>query len=892
MLLNKKCIYLGVSLFSAMILGSMSNQTVKADTTSDSTNTSTVTDTQKAGSTTLTAPVTAVAPETTATTKPISTTPVSTTISLPATNATSPTSASSTATTPSSTTVTPTTRVTSITNTATVTLTNPTSVSAGTPTSTTGTTSGTSTGTTTGTTGSTSTGTTTGTTSGTTTGTAGSTSTGTTTGTTSGTTTGTTGSTSTGTTTGTTSGTSTSTTTGTATGAATTTPVSDPYALPSNLTDSSVVTFTDPTVGSLVKMALGLKSTDTVTVGDIKNYNQAALNLEEDTYSLPAGESDEIESLNGMQYLSLIPSGTNIYVQLDMASDPTANTDLMPLKNVALNSLALTADFSDPDYKEVDPTQISELNLSKCSNLEFYGDTMGTSAGGITNAQLKAMAPTLIKVSQNAQPSGNVLYLGNSSVTDFTPLKPILSNPVVPHEGYYLSAGNMNIYDPTPIYAVKGQPLTFTAEPNTGLDGEDLAATYHYSGTAPTADQVDDNITYLGNDTYVLQNADSSNNYLTYGNLGTYGSVNDTYFSKTYPNGTTFIYFGMTTQPIIWQEHPNVTIEYVDQNGDPIMNNGQPMVRTVDGVNIGDSYDLTPYSTVAGYTMTGTSSGALQGKYTQAPQVVILTYKENPAVVQPVAPTDIVNDVVDVTPQTTSPVQVYDDSGQIVPNTRVSLADTTIQESALINGKRYYMIGTDEWVPASDYDSYKPETGVVRTFGADTELVDSAGKPIDSQLSPNTEWKYNKVITIKGKKYYEVATNEYLAADSAVQFTPVKAGTAITTKIAATVYNSEGQILTTKLPAGSSWKTDGSAVINGVPMCRIATDEWIPAQGVDTYSSVKMTYTVDSETPVYDIDGNVLPNTLKAGTSWKVDQIVMIDGQEYYRVATNEYIKA
>ena len=848
MLLNKKCIYLGVSLFSAMILGSMSNQTVKADTTSDSTGTSS-TQTASSTATPSTSTTSYVAPTgTVVTTQPTGTTPTVASVSLPTS------SDSTTSTVPLTTTVIPTTRSTSVTSTSTANLTAPTDTS------------------TSGTASTTATAPTSTSTTGTTTTAPASTST---------TSTAATAPTSTSTTSTATTAPATTSTTGTTTTAATTTPGTtatttpepDPYALPSNLTDSSIVTFTDPAISSVVKSALGLQQTANVTVGDIKNYNQEVLDLDVNDYKLPTGVSNQIESLNGLQYLTLLPSGTVVYADFNMASDSTADPDLTPLKGVNLNALGLTGNFSDPKAPEIDPTQISELNLNNCVYLGFHGDGIVATNDGITNAQLVAMAPTLIKYSQNGQ--SDSLYFGNSSITDFTPLKPILSNPEVPGKGFYLSSGNMTIYDPTPIYAVKGQPLTFTAEPNTGLDGEDLAATYHYSATAPADDQVDDNITYLGNDTYI---------------------------DKSYPNGTTFIYWGTTVEPIVWQDYPNVTVEYVDQNDNPIMNNGQSMVRTIDGAKIGDSYDLTPYSTVAGYTMTGTSSTVLQGKYTQAPQVVILTYKENPVVTPPttpststtpaVAPTDIVNDVVDVTPQKTSPVQVYDDSGQIVPNTRVSLADTTIQESALINGKRYYMIGTDEWVPASDYDSYKPETGVVRTFGADTELVDSAGKPIDSQLSPNTEWKYNKVITIKGKKYYEVATNEYLAADSAVQFTPVKAGTAITTKIAATVYNSEGQILTTKLPAGSSWKTDGSAVINGIPMCRIATDEWIPAQGVDTYSSVKMTYTVDSETPVYDIDGNVLPNTLKAGTTWKVDQIVMIDGQEYYRVATNEYIKA
>lgn len=106
------------------------------------------------------------------------------------------------------------------------------------------------------------------------------------------------------------------------------------------------------------------------------------------------------------------------------------------------------------------------------------------------------------------------------------------------------------------------------------------------------------------------------------------------------------------------------------------------------------------------------------------------------------------------------------------------------------------------------------------------------------------------------------------------------------------MYDSTGQLLNRTLPGGSVWATDGYAMINGEKMYRVATNEWIKAVGATDFEPVSQTFHTDTTTYLYDRAGKVLTRSLPADTDWKVDQIVYIDGQAYYRVAIDEYVKA
>ncbi|WP_338217092.1 SLAP domain-containing protein [Companilactobacillus muriivasis] len=836
---NKKYVYLGATLFSAVLLTSLSNQTVRAATTADTSTSSTTSEASPSTATTALKSVTTATPAVNTTTSSTSTAPttVTTTTTAPVTVA----STSTTATAPTSTTTASTTTKTSSTITTTTGI-------AATP-STTTTTATASTGSTTGVTfPSSSIPTTTPTGTGTT-------------------------------------------TTGTTTPTLPATGTND-YSIPANITNDTVVNFADPTLAALVKKGLGLKPTDNITVGDIKGYkNAVTLEVDEETYmafnpataQLLEPQFTPIESLDGIQYLKLLPSDM-IDFRVRLGSDAKANPDLTPLDGIKFNGLMLIGNFSNPNAKEINVDQITKLEVpTTTGGVDFYGDQ---DYNGINNAELKTLAPWIIAYSNNGQQYDGLILNGNS-ITDYSPLKDINRT----------ANFNLNVtggsYNSTPIYAVKGQPIKFTAKPFTGLDGEDLASNYNFSTSVPAGTAKIYNLKSLGNDKYELDGADPTESILTYGNAG----LNANYNPTSSLDGITFKHYGKSVflsnfingQPIIWQDHPNVTINYVDSTGKSLM------TKTVNGTNIGDAFDLTGDTAVAGYKLTSPTTG-LKGEYTQDPQVITLTYAKIPK--KPSSSSS------SSTPaKKPAPIKVPDKTADgekvifyYIPDNPIgveaALAHIGVKATATIHGKPFYLLGSGEVVAASDYDFVKETTsGIVRTFGTAVTPVNAYGEPLTRSLLANTEWKYSNIVTIKGASYYQVATDEFIPVAKSLAFTPAAKPTVVHVTEKTLIYDSQGKSTGQTLPSGSAWKTDGSAVINGVTMYRVSTDGWVSEKVSTTYQPVKTVYKAETETTVYNSTGKVISKKLPIGSSWKADRIVTIDGQEYLRIATNEFVK-
>ncbi|MQS75901.1 hypothetical protein FHL06_05815 [Lactobacillus halodurans] len=944
MLINKKGIYIGATLFSAMILTSLSDQTVKADATStadtgtiltsnsnaddatsstDSTSTSSSPEvstssgsessgatlntgtTLSTGSTITSSDTTSTAPTTGATTTPSSnnsssssdddstaatgtpsstsssgtTVSTGTTISTGVTG-TSPTDSTSTAATPStstsgSTTSNAATSSTSTTGITTSSTTTSVTTASGTTTPSASTSSTTTTGTAASGTTTPSTSTSSTTASGTTapsTSTSGTTTTGTTASGTTAPSTSTSSTTTTGTSTsGTTvntnagaaitttpssnatppnmSGTTTSTTPSPGTTTPTTPTIpSDLYTIPSDVTDDTVVNFTDPILGKMVDYGLNIPNTTPLTVGAIKKFTGSTLNLMLTNFEmrnptevgLPASQSTTsmsdqddvpIESLNGLQYLQFLPSNVTIYLQVMLAYDSNADTNLTPLYNLKFNQLIIDGDYSNSNGKEIDVSQFANIDVTPISYMEMTGITKLSSDSGLNDQGLAEAAPTLIKFANNDQ-SYHLIELGDSAITDFTPLKGVETGKPVT-----IVAANNTLSNPTPVYAVTGQPIEFTAPKVLDIDGKDIANTYHFSYSGPQANLVDDNLDNLGNDNYRLVGADPSAKTLIYGHLGWNYSSNADAYIREVNNGTTFETIITNGQPLIWQAHPNVTLNYVDTTGAPITVNGASLTKTIDGENIGDSFDLTADGAVDGYALSNPE--ALKGNYTQNPQVINLVYTKN----------QTYDDVPDfpVTPatppsSTTPPSNPSNDQPKnrievkitdvknISNKTDAALASSGVEATTEINGAKYYLVGYKQWVLAKDFVSEK--SGIVRTFNRATEIVHANGKTVTRTLKANAPFKFKGIVTINNKLYYHVATDEYVEVEKSVLFTEMPMSSIKTMK-KASLYNSQGDILTEELPSGTVWKTDGYAIINGVKMYRVATDEWVDEAQLD-----------------------------------------------------------
>ena len=582
---------------------------------------------------------------------------------------------------------------------------------------------------------------------------------------------------------------------------------------PTTIPSDTVLHFTDPLLEATVKKELQLTSDQSLTAGDIEKYQGNIFSANVRNYLAQINQtnvSDQqtipVESLNGMQYLELLPTNTTVSFQAKIASDSKADPDLTPLKNLKFSSIDLIGNFNNNNLKKIDVDQISQLDVSKATNVAINGDMNAGYSSGVNDTQLKQLTPWLEKYATNGATSGSnskTLQFSNSDITDFSTLKNLANG-----DKMVLIADTPVHIDYQTVEAVKNQPITFTAKPVLGLASDDLAQNYHFSNDVPAEYLTTNNLTNLGNNRYLLEHPNYDSNVLTYGYLGFgYGNNPQFFVNKQYGN-VNLQYYIFNGRPIHWQEHPNVTVNFFTTDQKPLLYDGKNSSQILNGNLIGDSYDLADVSYVPGYQLMS-DHALLIGKYTQEPQTIDLYYQLIPT-------SSNAND-------DTGYLPVYDDNNHLT-NTTVNPNDLSIVSSKIVGQKTFYKLSDDKWVLADDFYAKQPIENTIRTFGETTQLVDKSGK-VSDYLATNSEWRYSTIVTINGQEYYQITPTQFLLAKNAVKFTPTD--TLVHLQTNTPVYNSQGELLNITLPSGSIWKSDGFAVIDGKTMYRIATDQWV-----------------------------------------------------------------
>lgn len=212
------------------------------------------------------------------------------------------------------------------------------------------------------------------------------------------------------------------------------------------------------------------------------------------------------------------------------------------------------------------------------------------------------------------------------------------------------------------------------------------------------------------------------------------------------------------------------------------------------------------------------------------------------------------------------------------------------------------------------------EASLVGTVNGSGVLVDDQGQAITSTFLPNNSaWKLGSTKQINGVTYYQVGTNEWIAANNlniTSQQAETQQDTTYNTQIAnsgqtgvakwnAAVVNSQGQTITgVTLPAGSSWNIGSNVTINGSSYVQIATDEYVAVSDL-TIGSTATAATGQTEQPVVGTVVNGPANVydtsmdsfsghqLQDGSQWKVGQMVQNKyGYTFYQVSNNEWTQS
>lgn len=137
--------------------------------------------------------------------------------------------------------------------------------------------------------------------------------------------------------------------------------------------------------------------------------------------------------------------------------------------------------------------------------------------------------------------------------------------------------------------------------------------------------------------------------------------------------------------------------------------------------------------------------------------------------------------------------------------------------------------------------------------------------------------------------------NENNTEDKGGTTTEVKQ-TISTTNKDVNLYDKDGKLITDRVLAESStWFSDQTYDLNGTSYYRVANGEYVKASDVYIYTAENHIIDVKGKSIVFMVDSNghkVTNRALGPNSEWYSDRYTIINGQKYYRVATDEFVSA
>ncbi|MCH4010380.1 MAG: BppU family phage baseplate upper protein [Companilactobacillus sp.] len=165
--------------------------------------------------------------------------------------------------------------------------------------------------------------------------------------------------------------------------------------------------------------------------------------------------------------------------------------------------------------------------------------------------------------------------------------------------------------------------------------------------------------------------------------------------------------------------------------------------------------------------------------------------------------------------------------------------------SAILNNKTVYRVSTDEWVYSNEVTYVTPKIITVTPSSTSPRLYNSCGKDVSRSLTV-VPYPADMVMTYGDITAYRISTNEYIdSRDTTTGNSGGNTGTTVITGINATSSNLEkvGVIRDSKvisksgvsgrtISAGQDFQASHYGTYNGEDYYQISTDEWIKAYDV------------------------------------------------------------
>lgn len=167
-------------------------------------------------------------------------------------------------------------------------------------------------------------------------------------------------------------------------------------------------------------------------------------------------------------------------------------------------------------------------------------------------------------------------------------------------------------------------------------------------------------------------------------------------------------------------------------------------------------------------------------------------------------------------------------------------------------------------------------------------IVNSSGKTLSRSLSEYSNWVTDKRMNIGGEVYYRVGSDEWVNEKDIYLYTDNMSQVYTYSDSYKLLTHHNGKMVNRALQARTDWLTDRYAYFDGQKYYRVATNEWVKDSDVLEYQPVT-TVVNTSGTTIYDERGNRI-RTLSAG-AYKIDRVATINNVKMYRVAANEWIQ-
>lgn len=169
-------------------------------------------------------------------------------------------------------------------------------------------------------------------------------------------------------------------------------------------------------------------------------------------------------------------------------------------------------------------------------------------------------------------------------------------------------------------------------------------------------------------------------------------------------------------------------------------------------------------------------------------------------------------------------------------------------------------------------------------------LYDNNGNILDTKLTSKATRHADQKKTINGITYYRIAANAWVkASDVYIYYDQPTHVRTYLDSYKRLVNSQEKKIKNRALHAGTDWYSDRYAYFNGDKYYRVSTNEWIKAEDVFEYDPIDEVITTTGNQVFNETGTNI--GEFVAGITLKTDKTAIINGTKMYRVATNEWIK-